>query len=502
MTRNDPPEERGALARARPATMARLSAIVAMLPGAGRSRLGRFKRGCVAAGLLVLTLTGYARASGFAVPQVGDPHGHPAMANPYAIFFNPGAVGGAHGTHLVLDASLIYRTVDVERAPSALSPLAPSLLADPTYVAANTGSSHAGNVLAVPFLAATSDFGSRRFFGGVGVYVPFGGAVQFDQRDAFANRPDARGAVDGSQRWAVISADQTSLYNTAVVGVRWPEIGLSFGVGTSLVWNRIRHDQARNSSGDDNTSTEGRALLEVSSLQLAMNAGLYWEVLPKDALRIGLSYAIRPGFGEMTMNGTLRQTYGASDAVRDVAFRQTYPDVIRFGIASRVSRSIELRYDADYTTWSVLNQQCIVARGEPCRTRADGSEDREGTGQIVLALRRGWRDTGGMRFGLGYFADERSELYASAGYETSAVPKATIEATYPDAFKFITSLGARRKLSELLTMGASATWVAYLPVTASGQRQAALIGASKMPNEDGTYRSRVLFFNLNAAFSF
>ena len=36
--------------------------------------------------------------------------------------------------------------------------------------------------------------------------------------------PAARGAVDGSQRWAVISGTHQSIYNTVVLGYRVPEL--------------------------------------------------------------------------------------------------------------------------------------------------------------------------------------------------------------------------------------------------------------------------------------
>src|SRR5262249_25209843 len=86
----------------------------------------------------------HAEASGFLNPRIADPHGHPALSNPYAVYFNPAALGGIEGTQIVLDGTFAYRTVDVDRAPSALSPLSMQALQDPTYRASNTGPSHAG----------------------------------------------------------------------------------------------------------------------------------------------------------------------------------------------------------------------------------------------------------------------------------------------------------------------------------------------------------------------
>jgi long-chain fatty acid transport protein len=450
--------------------------------------------------LLTTAMAPSAKASGFLNPRLADPHGHPALSNPYAVYFNPAALGGIEGTQLVVDGTLVYRTVDFDRARSALSPsaLQPP---DPTYVGSNSGSAHAGNLLAIPFVAASSDFGGRNFFAGIGAYVPFGGVVKFDQNSTFAGNGNARGAVDGTQRWAVISAIQQSIYLTGVVGMRVPDSRLSFAIGGSLVLSQIVHNQARNLDGHDDITTEGRALLDVSSTDVALSAGVYWEVLPKKALRVGASYSARPGFGEMRMRGTLSQRY-ISESVKDVDFVQTYPDVIRAGLAARPwGDKVELRLDAEYATWSVFDHQCILERGSSCTLQPNGADTHQPE-QIVLAIRRHWRDAGAVRAGLGFFVDEKTEIYGGVGYDTSAVTTQTLESTYPDAFKLIGSIGARRQLTQAFALGASFTEVYYLPVTTGHQHQSDLFGVSRIPNEDGTYKSQVMFMNLNATFSF
>src|SRR5258708_39644544 len=94
------------------------------------------KASAFAASLVAAVLVeGSASASGFLNPRLADAHGHPALANPYAIYFNPAALGGIEGTQIVLDGTLAYRHVTYNRAASALS--TPTSLGDPTYVAAN-----------------------------------------------------------------------------------------------------------------------------------------------------------------------------------------------------------------------------------------------------------------------------------------------------------------------------------------------------------------------------
>jgi long-chain fatty acid transport protein len=198
----------------------------------------------------------------------------------------------------------------------------------------------------------------------------------------------------------------------------------------------------------------------------------------------------------MRLSGTLRQSY-AVDTKADLL--QSYPDVIRAGLAARPRKDLELRIDAEYVAWSLFGRQCVVKKGGECNLGPHGEDL---TGDVILALARDWRDAAAVRVGLGYFVDDDSEIYGGLGYDTSAVPTRTLESTYPDAGKIIVSLGGRRRFSPLLALGASFTLVQYLTTTTGTQQKAGLAGSSRMPNEDGEYASRVLFFNLNASFSF
>lgn len=453
------------------------------------------------AGLTCLFSGFSSQASGFLNPRLADPHGNPALANPYAIYFNPAALGGMQGTHIVVDGTLAWRTVDITRNASALSAQLPGSLSDPTYVRANTGDAHASNVVGLPFLAASSDFGQRNFFAGIGAYVPFGGVAKFDQREQFAGNSTANGAIDGPQRWALISGTQQGLFSTAAAGFRLPDERLSLAFSGSLVLSSIVHFQARNLPGNDDIASEGRALVDVSGAEGSMTAGVYWEPLPEHKLRLGASYAVRPGFGDIRLSGTLRQHSPTYDTNQDIDMLLTYPDVIRVGVAAMPwGPSVELRLDAEYATWSAFKRQCIVVRGKDCNVGPDGSE--RNPGEVLIALTRNWKNAGGVRAGVGYFLDDKTEIYGGAGFDTSSVPKANLEPTYPDAFKLIGSLGARHEFAEGVVLGASYTYVGYLSVDTGHQNSFALAGASRVPNEDGKYASTVMFFNVNAAFAF
>ena len=120
----------------------------------------------------------------------------------------------------------------------------------------------------------------------------------------------------------------------------------------------------------------------------------------------------------------------------------------------------------------------------------------------MIALRREWKDAVAVRAGLGYFLDEKTELYGAVGFDTSAVPKANLDPMYPDSFKLIGSIGARHAVAEGIVIGASYTYVGYVSVDTGHQNLFGLAGASRVPNQDGTFGSKLMFFNLNAAFAF
>lgn len=75
---------------------------------APRARTARI---AVAAGIASAAAAAFApapaRASGLSNPHISDAHGQPELANPYAVYYNPGALGGIHGTQLAVDGAVV-----------------------------------------------------------------------------------------------------------------------------------------------------------------------------------------------------------------------------------------------------------------------------------------------------------------------------------------------------------------------------------------------------------
>lgn len=446
-----------------------------------------------------------AHASGYLTARFGSDHGTPAAPNPYAIYFNPAALGGMEGTQVTGDLSLGIRAVTYDRSNDALSPSSPAVANNADYVAANTGRAKLLNVVPLPYLGAASDLGIKNLRVGYALYVPFGGMADWTKRTANGYAP---GADDGPQRWANISGQILAVYNTAAVAWRFPEAHLTVGANVSLIYHSAKTVRARNVDGSDDVRLgngglkEGRSYLDVSGMNLSAALGLYWE--PNDDLKLGLSYTSQPGFGTTRMSGTLEQQFGndAKPAEKtEVDLLQAYPDIIRLGGAYRTSKTTEVRLDFEFVRWSTFKNQCVVQRGADCNIDDKGNQPADG--KVVLNLPRNWNNAIGVRLGGAVWPVAQVEIFGSVGLTTSAVPKETIDASTIDSTRFYGALGARYAFSKAFALAFSYNPIYFLPVDTKGANNLdTYASSSKSPSADGKYNSIIHLVNVNGTISF
>jgi long-chain fatty acid transport protein len=445
------------------------------------------------------------------------------MPNAYAIYYNPAALGGADGTSLTLDASLLYRIATYNRTPDALSPSNPVLRNDPNYIAANTGKATHTAIAPLPFLAVNTDFGGKLagLRGGFAVYVPYGGQAEWDKRNDPALIQSQPGAGDGPQRWHDISGQILAVYFTPALAYKLPW-GFSLGASFSPVLHVVKDARARNLDGSDDTVNhqnplkepqgdlvEGRAFLDAKGVNGAAAFGIYWDPLENHAIRLGFSYTSQPGFGNTVASGTLVQTLGSSPPARPddpssqkkVDFVQAYPDIIRFGFSWQATKMWELHSDFQYERWSVMKRQCIVAAGQPCNLNPDGSDPTKGN--VILNIPANWRDAIHMRLGAMFSPIEKLKIFAMTGFGTSAVPDATINAATLDGFRIYATAGAYFQASKHIAIGGSYNHVFFLDVDTKGTSALSTFPEpSRSPSADGTYRATAGFFAANIAYTF
>lgn len=475
----------------------------------------RHRRTTTAGRILAITLTisgatlvlePEASASGYLTSRFGADHGTPAMSNAYAIYFNPAALGGTKGTQLTGDLGLVLRWASYTRSQEALTPSDPAYRSQSTYTQPNLGNAQLANVLAMPFLGVSTDFGgSKLLHGGFATYVPFGGMATWERKNA-SDYPGTPGAVDGPQRWHNISGQILAIYNTAALAFTIPDTRLSLGASVSGIVHTVGTVRARNADGSDDTVTptgdliEGRSLLTASGFNLGAAFGLYWD--PSERARLGLSYTSQPGFGTTKMRGDLTQQLGAASTgdVQRVDFLQSYPDIWRLGGAFRLHPKWELRTDFEYVRWSTFDKQCVVTAGTSCTVSPDGSSP---SPDIQLNIPRKWKDAIGARWGIAHWLTDDVEVFGSVGTTTPAVPRETIDASTIDSLRFYFTAGARVDVSKRVALGASYNHIYFVPVHTRGRNTLDdYQPPSRSPSGDGTYKSQIGFINLNATYRF
>jgi long-chain fatty acid transport protein len=445
-----------------------------------------------------------AQAAGFYTARYTGEHGHPVTDNATAIYFNPGAMTRGKGSRLLGDANIAIRSLSYQREghPSDEPPPAGST----GFEDANIGTADALNVLVGPTIGFITDFDSVAV--GILIHGPFGGAVQFNQDERFTNNPTFAGPADGVARYSVVSANLASVYFSP--GAAWEIVdGFSLGVALNLIYSMVKTTRAQNgTTGDNDLETEGRSSLDVSGFQWSFGLGAMWEAV-RDQLWIGASYQAQPNVsGGMVLEGE-QSTYfvnpsgSVSQGKKEADLHQTYPDVVRLGLAHRPQTQLEWRLFADWQHWSVLDDQCVGIAGEDCDTGVNGTP-LAGTSPLVNA-RRNWQDTIGVRAGISYWTTETRdlEIFGGLGFESNAVPDETLDASLHDANKFSIAVGGRLALSKSFHVAASYTHLQYLNRDNRNKSIASQLSPpSKTPDMGGIYKSWVGIFNVNGELAF
>jgi long-chain fatty acid transport protein len=472
--------------------------------------------------LITVTLASEARAGGFLSSQFDGELGSATTDSLSAIYFNPAALSLQPGTRVQLTGTVGYHWASYDRPVGAIDNVVPpgtSASGTPgSAVTANTGVARALNFASLPFAALASDFGVKGLAAAMGFFVPFGGVQSWDKNNTYRGNLQYPGAVDGPQRWSMIDGDLRSYYVSAAISYTIARAHLSLGVAGNLVYNTLSTVRARTAAGTDDLVSatgqilEGRTQLDASGLTGSLGVGLLWQ--PRPSWWLAISYQSQPGFGQMTMTGTLRNKFGTG-AVNEQAvdLQQSYPDILRIALAVRPRPAFELRLWGEYQRWSVMDNQCLLDRMNPqrrCRLNPDGSVDaaRGGAG-IILVLPRHWSDGYALHVGATWFAKKWFELQLGATFDANVVPDSTLDPAFIDQNKVLAVLGARFKmLRDRLSLGLTWTQVIYLARTApTAPRNAMNVRLGEQPpsrNPDGAgrYQQSVGLFTLSLAYRF
>jgi long-chain fatty acid transport protein len=455
----------------------------------------------IVAGGVCLAIAGGARdanASGFATQHFGGELGNVVTTNPTALYYNPAGIAFSDGIDLYLDGNIAIRHATWDHVAPPPGPGD-----QPNKEDGNTGRAHLLNVFGGPTIAGTAKFGNFAF--GVGLFVPFGGRV--DWADGDNPDPKLPLTAGGVQRWHMLTASLTFLQ--ASVGAAYKLGPVAIGVTGNLMNSQITEAQAKTSLGNIDSTIEGRANLDVSGWNGSYGVGLMAEPI-KDHLWLGASYQAQPGLGPQTLKGSFTFNSGpdpfypqSGSLTQNVDFHEELPDVFRAGIRVRPLGSLEFRLFGDWTRWSKMAQQCINynAKSDDCKILATGS-DATSAGSVVTNIPRNWKDTYGGHLGASYWLKPEIELFVGAGYETAASPDATMEPGSMDANNLQIAVGGRFFVLNYFYLGVGYTQIQFLDRTVTDSQLAKVNGTQvQLPtyqqDGNGTYTQWVGVFDVN-----
>jgi long-chain fatty acid transport protein len=435
----------------------------------------------------VLFASANASASGFDLARFGSDRANAASPTAFSTYYNPAALASTRKYELAGDLMLAIHTASYDRTATTV--------AEPEGAAgANIGQAKLRDVLAGPALAASLHLGD--FAAGIGVFSPMSGFARWKGNDSFKGNTSFPGAQDGTARWHLIEGDTQVIYFSAAAAYNIEKIGLSFGVGANLIYNRVNATRAVTLSLDDNLSNEGRIHVDVNGLVGSFSAGALWEIM-KDKLWLGLSYQAPPGlYNGMVLQGEVRQQGAAGQPTKTKAdLHQTLPDIIRFALRFKQEK-YELRLIGDFARWSVFKNQCVAKHGAPCEVSKDGSATDEVRKGLISAYPRNWKNALGLRVGGSYWFTPAWEGFAALGWDGNAIPAGMLEPTFIDGNDLSAQLGARYNFGTRVALSLAYTGIYWLPRDTTGKSKLdKLMSPGNLPTSDGKYNQFIGLFN-------
>lgn len=454
-----------------------------------------------AAFLCLLVGQPHAFASGFATIGLTPDHYSPVTTAPVAAYSNPAALrAGPGGLRLMLDGTFAYRRATYVRTATDIPEPADG-------EGANTGEAELTNVFALPNLSAAMDLGD--FTLGAGVFVPFGGAVDWSKNNDFLGDSNYVGAVDSAARWHSISGLWATGYGTLAGAYEIKKIRLSLGLSANYVYTQLELTQATTVILDDNLRNEGRMNTKLTGSTGSFGLGLHWEPIRKQ-LWGGISYQAPPGlWWGQTLEGPLRTEYGSGNGKDAIRLNQKFPDILQAGVRYRPDPRFEFRLTGNWQRFSVVKNQCLMRGKKPCPVSDSGLaklNDKNGEPYKVQPfanfLRR-WQDAFGARIAASAWVNDRWELFTALSWDGTAVPLGRLEPGLMDGNDIAVTLGTRLGLGDRVLLGLSYMHQVMVPRDTTGKSQLAEADyPNALPSAQGRYRQTVGVANLSLGLRF
>ncbi len=360
--------------------------------------------------------------------------------DPGAIWYNPAAIGGVKGYHVLVDASVVVLSLDYKRVDSGGNTYQP-ISAENPYIP-------------IPTVGFATQVWKDRIAVGVSISAPYGPLPSYPEPNynpcdpaAPANCIDTA-AQDAPQRYSLISQEGT-LFLQLDLAVAWRVVDqLTLGVSLQNMFVQFQTLSSISSYNGFSSGPEDPEFDVLSQLKLTdmFNPSAKFGLIasPSKDIRIGLSIQLPfENIGgesqtrvRLPVNPLYTNAY-VEGSTSEVTL--SLPLVVRLGAEIRMIRNLRLEAGIDWQRWSVLEELRVIPKD--IYVYNIPGIDKYKISDMVIKLML--KDTFAARIGGEYFFDA-IPLVLRAGYcfESGAVKDeyAALLASDPD--KHLVSVGA------------------------------------------------------------
>ncbi|MDX5444264.1 MAG: outer membrane protein transport protein [Hymenobacteraceae bacterium] len=396
-------------------------------------------------------LSGMAQAGGFQVnlqgqKQIGMGHTGTGLAlDEASIFFNPGALSHLRENGVQLGASGIISKIAYQHPETFKNYKSDNPLGTP-----------------FTFYAAYGQQGSPLKFG-LGVYVPFGSGVKWE--DGWAGEDALR------------QLDLDAIFIQPTISYKISE---KIGFGAGLVYARGAVNLQRRLPLQSQQGQYGDVELDGGASGWGFNAGLYLQ--PTEKLSVGVTYRSKVEMKVDEGDAMFNTPASVSSQFLDTKFTATLPlpSNITLGLGYKVTDDLTLALDVQRVNWSAYEE-----------LRFDYEQPINGS--TFTASARNYEDVYIYRLGAQYKIDENLTVRAGGYYDNTPVQDGYLTAETPDANAVGLSTGVGYRFGEKFQVDASFLFI---------DKEERTDAADKSLNQAGTYKTKVYIPGLAVSYKF
>ncbi|MBF0171045.1 MAG: transporter [Nitrospinae bacterium] len=344
--------------------------------------------------------------------------------------------------------------------------------------------STANTSYAVPNLYMVKNLGDSGVAVGLGLFSNFGLGTTW--------------SIEGPFRYVATDSQLSTSTVTVNVAKKLGDM-LSLAVGLDYLTARGKLDSMYPFAFFEPGAADGYLNLRGTGSGFGFNAAAL--LRPADSVRVGLAYRSRikttlSGDLELqNLPGTLAPLMGAgsvagADYKTSSSLDITFPDIVTFGVAVKVTEALSVEGGIDYTLWSTYDKQ-TVKNDRPLLLP---------NGVAVIpaeqTTRKDWKDTLAVRVGGAYALSPATTLRAGYYFDPTPVPEETFDPRMPDATRNGLCLGVGYKATDRFSVDFAYAYIWSDTRTVNNE-----VGANTRSSVDGDYQNKAQVYGLSFGYA-